>query len=158
MDVAPEGSIEAFTLGGTQRTDAQGLACLQRVDGEGHHCGDVGNHLRELRRDLQGAETSLQCAEQPEDRSQYVSHSYIAGPDFPRMARIWARTDDPFGSVTAEIDLGRREVLRIREVRQADGNRAHISRLVAQEYAALADAREPADAAMAADLVESTLG
>jgi predicted amidohydrolase len=77
-------------------------------------------------------------AEQPADRSQYVSHSYIAGPDFPRMARIWGRTDDPFGAVTAEIDLAGRNVLRIREVREADGNRAHISRLVAQEYAALA--------------------
>lgn len=71
------------------------------------------------------------------------SHSYIAGPDFPRMARIWASTDGPFGAVTADIDLGRQEVLRIREVRMAGGMRANISRIVAREYAALADAREP---------------
>ena len=50
-----------------------------------------------------------------------VSHSYIAGPDFPRLARIWSSTDDPFGAVTAEIELGKSEVLRMRE-------RAHGSR------------------------------
>jgi predicted amidohydrolase len=74
-----------------------------------------------------------------------VSHSYIAGPDFPRMARIWGSTDDPFGAVTADIELGKREVLRMREVRMADGNRAHISRIVAQEFAALAGMSAPAE-------------
>jgi predicted amidohydrolase len=69
---------------------------------------------------------------------RYYSHSYIAGPDFPRMARIWARTDDPFGAVTADIDLGKRNVLRMQEVRRAGGTRANISRIVAREYAALA--------------------
>jgi predicted amidohydrolase len=68
-----------------------------------------------------------------------VSHSYIAGPDFPRLARIWGCTDDPFGAVNADIDLGKPGVLRVQEVRMADGNRAHISRIVAQEYAALAE-------------------
>jgi len=75
----------------------------------------------------------------PPDGAKLYSHSYIAGPDFPRMARIWASTDDPFGTVTADIDLGRREVLRMREVRAPDGIRANISRIVAQEYAALAE-------------------
>jgi predicted amidohydrolase len=73
-----------------------------------------------------------------------VSHSYIAGPDFPRMARIWASTDDPFGAVTADIELGKSEVLHIRDVRMADGNRAHISRIVAEEFAALAGLTAPA--------------
>jgi predicted amidohydrolase len=79
--------------------------------------------------------------DEPAD-AEYYSHSYIAGPDFPRMARIWASTEDPFGAVTADIDLGKREVLRMREVRSAEGTRAHISRIVAREYAALADNRE----------------
>jgi hypothetical protein len=67
------------------------------------------------------------------------SHSYIAGPDFPRMARIWGRTDDPFGAVTADIALDQRPLLRLAEVRGPEGNRAHISQIVAREYAALAE-------------------
>lgn len=73
---------------------------------------------------------------------RYYNHSYIAGPDFPRMARIWGSTDDPFGAVTADIELDQRPILRIREVRSADGNRAHISQIVAREYAALAEQEE----------------
>jgi predicted amidohydrolase len=66
------------------------------------------------------------------------SHSYIAGPDFPRMARIWGRTTDPLGTVTADIALDQHPLLRLAEVRAAGGNRAHISQIVAREYAALA--------------------
>jgi predicted amidohydrolase len=80
-----------------------------------------------------------------------VSHSYIAGPDFPRLARIWSSTDDPFGTVTADIELGKSEVLRMREVRMADGNRAHISRIVAEEYAALAGMAAPQLAGVSSD-------
>jgi predicted amidohydrolase len=74
-----------------------------------------------------------------------VSHSYITGPDFPRLARIWGRTDDPFGAVTADIELGKSEVLRMREVRMEGGNRAHISRIVAREFAALAGWAAPTE-------------
>jgi N-carbamoylputrescine amidase len=72
------------------------------------------------------------------DGERLYSHSYIAGPDFPRMARIWGSTDDPLGTVTADIALDQRPLLRLAEVRAADGNRAHISQIVAREYAALA--------------------
>jgi predicted amidohydrolase len=78
--------------------------------------------------------------------TKLYSHSYIAGPDFPRMARIWGSTDDPFGSVTADIDIGQQQLLRLPEVRAPGGNRDHISRLVAREFAALAE-REFAEAA-----------
>jgi predicted amidohydrolase len=74
----------------------------------------------------------------PAEGERYYSHSYIAGPDFPRMARIWGSTDDPFGAVTADIELDQRPLLRLPEVRRADGNRAHISQIVAREYAGLA--------------------
>jgi predicted amidohydrolase len=83
-------------------------------------------------------------ADNPEQTVRYYSHSYIAGPDFPRMARIWGSTDDAFGAVTADIDLGQQPLLKLAERRAAGGNRAHISRLVAREYAALTD-RAPAE-------------
>src|SRR5690606_30725050 len=40
-----------------------------------------------------------------EGEPKYYSHSYIAGPQFPSMAKILGSTEDPFGPVTAEIDL-----------------------------------------------------
>lgn len=83
---------------------------------------------------------------EPGKDARLYSHSYIAGPDFPRMARIWGKTDDPFGAVTADIDLGQQQLLKLPEVRAPGGNRDHISRLVAREFAALAE-RELADAA-----------
>jgi predicted amidohydrolase len=75
--------------------------------------------------------------ELPND-ARLFSHSYIAGPDFPRMARIWASTEDPFGNVTADIDFGQQPILRLPEVRAPGGNRDHISQIVAREFAALA--------------------
>jgi len=75
--------------------------------------------------------------ELPND-ARLFSHSYIAGPDFPRMARIWASTADPFGTVTADIDFSQQPILRISEVRAPGGNRDHISQIVAREFAALA--------------------
>jgi predicted amidohydrolase len=73
------------------------------------------------------------------DKKLY-SHSYIAGPEFPRMARILGSTDDPHGTVAAEIDLSQYdrfvERSELRKKRKADGLNAHISRIVAREYAA----------------------
>ena len=73
------------------------------------------------------------------NEAKLFSHSYIAGPDFPRMARIWASTEDPFGNVTVDIDFAQQPILRLGEVRAPGGNRDHISRIVAKEFAALAD-------------------
>jgi predicted amidohydrolase len=72
------------------------------------------------------------------NEAKLFSHSYIAGPDFPRMARIWASTEDPYGVVTADIDFTQQPILRLGEVRAPGGNRDHISRIVAREFAALA--------------------
>jgi predicted amidohydrolase len=74
--------------------------------------------------------------------ARLCSHSFIAGPDFPRMARIWGSTADPFGTVTADIALDQRPLLRLAEVRAPGGNRAHISQIVAREFAALAKKEE----------------
>ena len=74
-----------------------------------------------------------------DDSGKLYSHTYIAGPEFPRMARILGRTDDPFGRVTAEIDLSHydrfAERSQLRQKRAVDGLNAHISRIVAREYA-----------------------
>lgn len=78
----------------------------------------------------------------PTEGERQYSHSYVTGPDFPRMARVWGRTDDPFGAVTADIALDQRPLLRLAEVRGANGTRAHISEIVAREYASLTGKRE----------------
>jgi predicted amidohydrolase len=75
------------------------------------------------------------------DKAKYYNHSYIAGPEFPRMARILGRTDDPFGLVTAEIDLDQYDRFaqrsQLMKKRSADGLNAHMSGIVAREFAAL---------------------
>ena len=75
-----------------------------------------------------------------EGEPKYYSHSYIAGPQYPSMARILGRTDDPFGVVTADIDLAQydrfQSFRKFRERRSATGFDGHISQVVAREYAA----------------------
>ena len=66
------------------------------------------------------------------------SHSFVAGPEAPRMARILGRTDDPQGTVTVDIDLAESDRFQWREKRSADGLNAHMSQIVAREYHALA--------------------
>jgi predicted amidohydrolase len=75
-----------------------------------------------------------------EGEPRYYSHSYIAGPQYPSMARILGRTDDPFDVVTADIDLAQydryQSFMKFRERRLADGYDGHISQVLANEYAA----------------------
>jgi predicted amidohydrolase len=69
---------------------------------------------------------------------KYYSHSYIAGPVYPSMAQIIGKTDDPFGAVTAEIDLAQydrfQSFMQFRQRRAHGGGDSNISRAVAREY------------------------
>src|SRR5690606_28155227 len=75
-----------------------------------------------------------------EGEPKYYSHSYIAGPQFPSMARLIGKTDDAFGAVTAEIDLEQYErfqsFMKFRERRLDPAFDRHISQTLAEEYAA----------------------
>lgn len=76
-----------------------------------------------------------------EGEPKFYSHSYIAGPKWPSMAVILGSTDDPYGYVTAEIDLAQYERFLARsnmvERRRAGGSEANFSRAIAEGYAAL---------------------
>jgi predicted amidohydrolase len=73
-----------------------------------------------------------------EGEPKYYSHSYIAGPSYPSMAKILGKTDDPFGAVDADIDLAQydrfQSFMQFRERRQASGGDGNISKIVAHEY------------------------
>lgn len=72
---------------------------------------------------------------------KYYSHSYIAGPKWPSMAQVLGSTDDPFGPVTAEIDLAEydRWLALSDQIarRRSGGADAHFSQAIAAGYAAL---------------------
>lgn len=72
---------------------------------------------------------------------KFYSHSYIAGPKWPSMGVILGSTDDPFGPVTAEIDLAQydRWLALSNQIarRRSGGADAHMSRAIAAGYAAL---------------------
>jgi predicted amidohydrolase len=72
---------------------------------------------------------------------RFYSHSYVAGPQWPSMAKILGQTDDPFGPVTADIDLGQYERwLALSDQiarRRTGGADAHFSSAIAEGYAAL---------------------
>ena len=72
---------------------------------------------------------------------RYYSHSYICGPQWPSMAKVLGQTEDPFGPVTADLDLAQYERWlamhdQIRR-RRTGGEDAHFSKLIAEGYAAL---------------------
>jgi predicted amidohydrolase len=75
--------------------------------------------------------------DEPED-AEYFGHSHITGPEFPHMAKVLARSDGPESVVTADIDLAQANWLKLPERRMAGGDNAHISRIVAREFSALA--------------------
>lgn len=72
---------------------------------------------------------------------RFYSHSYIAGPQWPSMGKILGQTDDPFGPVTADIDLAQYErwLERTDQIarRRTGGADAHFSQAIAEGYAAL---------------------
>jgi predicted amidohydrolase len=76
-----------------------------------------------------------------EGEPKFYSHSYIAGPKWPSMGVILGSTEDPFGHVTAEIDLAQYErfLARSNQVgrRRTGGAEENFSRAVAEGYAAL---------------------
>jgi predicted amidohydrolase len=76
-----------------------------------------------------------------EGEPRFYSHSYIAGPRWPSMGAILGRTEDPYGHVTAEIDLAQYERFLARsnmvERRRAGGTEANFTRAIAEGYAAL---------------------
>jgi predicted amidohydrolase len=76
-----------------------------------------------------------------EGEPRYYSHSYIAGPQWPSMAQILGSTDDPFGPVTADIDLTQYErwLALSNQIarRHSGGADAHFSQAIAAGYAAL---------------------
>ena len=72
---------------------------------------------------------------------KFYSHSYIAGPQWPSMAQILGSTEDPFGPVTADLDLTQYERwLAVHDQinrRCSGGADAHFSQAIAAGYAAL---------------------
>lgn len=72
---------------------------------------------------------------------KFYSHSYIAGPNWPNMAKILASTDDPYGPVTGEIDLAQYERFLARSNlvarRRRGGQDTQFSQAIAEGYAAL---------------------
>ncbi|MFT4025227.1 MAG: carbon-nitrogen hydrolase family protein [Novosphingobium sp.] len=77
-----------------------------------------------------------------EGEPRFYSHSYIAGPEWPSsMGKIIAKTDDPFATVTGEIDLAQYESFigrsHLVERRRKGGYDAQFSQAIAAGYAAL---------------------
>ncbi len=75
----------------------------------------------------------------------YNGHSLICGPDAPVMARVLAEADGT-GMAVATIDFSKydhyQNTIAMRSRRARGGEAAFVSRLVADEYEALANAEK----------------